>query len=119
MFVFRNHWSGEATVLERYALRKDGFVSLHAGIEEKHLLTKPFIFSGNQMKLNFSTSAIGSVHITLIREDGLKARSCELFGDRTDRVVNFDRPIGEFEGRSVRMLIELTDADVYSFSFEP
>lgn len=115
MFVYRNHWSGEPTVLERYAIRKDGFVSLHAGVEEKHLLTKPFMFCGDRLLLNFSTSAIGHVYVTLIGEDGTRARSCELFGDRTDRVVNFDRPLDEFKGKTVRMLIELADADVYAF----
>lgn len=117
LFVYRNHWSGEPTVLERYSLRKDGFVSIHAGTEEKHLLTKPFVFSGKQLKLNFSTSAAGHVYVTLIREDGEKARSCELFGDRTDRPVGFDRPLEDFEGHSVRMRIELSDADVYAFEF--
>lgn len=117
MFVYRNHWSGEPTVLERYAIRKDGFVSLHAGIDEKNLLTKPFKFYGKKMLLNFSTSAIGHVYITLIREDGQKAHSCELFGDRTDRTVNFDRSLEEFAGQNVRMLIELADADVFAFEF--
>lgn len=117
MFVYRNHWSGEPTVLERYALRKDGFVSLHAGIEEKHLLTKPFVFDGDGMVLNFSTSAVGHVSITLIDEAGNRTRTCELFGDSTDRIVTFDRPLSEFSGRPVRMLIELADADVYAFEF--
>jgi len=115
IFVYRNHWAGEPTVLERYALRKDGFISVHAGVEQKHLLTKPFIFEGNGFDLNFSTSAAGYVYVTLIREDGLRARSCELFGDRTDRAVSFDRPLDEFSGRPVRMLIDLSDADVYAF----
>jgi len=118
MFVYRNHWTGEPTVLERYALRKDGFVSLHAGVEEKRLLTRPFIFSGSKMVLNFSTSAVGHVYVSLIAEDGTKARSCELFGDRTDRLVNFDKSLEELEGKAVRMLIELSDADVYAFEFK-
>lgn len=117
MYVYRNHWMGEPTVLERYAVRKDGFISIHAGVEEQHLLTKQFVFSGNEMKLNFSTSALGYVRITLIAEDGEQIRSCELFGDRTDRRVSFEKPISEFEGKSVRMLIELADADVYAFEF--
>lgn len=115
MFVYRNHWMGEPTVLERYAMRKDGFVSLHAGVEEKYLLTKPFVFSGSEFLLNFSTSAFGHVYVTLIREDGVRTRSCELFGDRTDRAVTFDKPLSEFAGHQVQMLIELSDADVYAF----
>jgi len=117
LFVYRNHWSGEPTVLDLWSIRRDGFVSLHAGVEKKHLLTKPFIFSGNTMKLNFSTSALGNVYITLVREDGLEAHSGELFGDSVDRLVRFDRDLGEFAGRKTQMLIELSDADVYSFDF--
>ena len=56
--------------------------------------------------------------VTLIREDGIKARSCEIFGDSTDRLVSFDRPLSEFAGRPVRMLLELSDADVYAFEFK-
>lgn len=118
MFVYRNHWFGEPAVLERYAIRKDGFVSLHAGVEEKYLLTKPFTFEGTQLKLNFSTSAAGYVRITLICEDGSELRSCELFGDATDRQVNFDKELTGLRGKPVRMRIELSDADVYAFEFD-
>ena len=116
-FVYRNHWSGEPAVLERYLIRKDGFVSLHADAEESRLLTRPFVFEGDSMKLNFSTSAAGHVHITLMTRDGRTARSCELFGDSTDRIVTFDQPLDSFSGKPVVMLIELQDADVYAFEF--
>lgn len=118
MFVFRGHWSGEPTVLERYAIRRDGFVSLHADSVQKHLLTKPFKFSGSRMTINFSTSAMGHVFVSLIAEDGSRLRSCELFGDSTDRTVSFDEALDRFEGKSVRLLIELADADVWSFEFK-
>lgn len=116
-YVYRNHWSGEPTVLERYAIRKDGFVSLHAGSQEQYLLTRPFVFDGSSMKLNFSTSAAGHVFVTLMAEDGWTARSCELFGDSTDRHINFDRPLEEARGKAVVMRIDLADADVYAFEF--
>lgn len=117
MFVHRNHWSGEPTVIERYAIRKDGFVSLHADAEECQLTTKPFIYKGNSLKINFSTSAYGRVQITIRSLKGKTLTSCELFGDSTDRHVTFDAPVSSLEGETVRMEIRLMDADLYSFEF--
>ena len=48
----------------------DRFVSLHAPLVGGELLTKPITFAGNQLSLNVSTSAAGSVRIEIQNSEG-------------------------------------------------
>ena len=41
--------------LRRYSLRVDGFASLHGGYAGGHAITKPLVFAGRGLALNFST----------------------------------------------------------------
>lgn len=117
MYAFDNHWSQRATELRRYTLRVDGFVSRHAPYRTRHVITKPLVFAGNALSLNFATSAAGHVKIRLIGESAT-FESCEIFGDSIDRQIAFpDGDIAQLAGQPIVMEIELRDADVYSFQF--
>lgn len=106
------------SVLYRYTLRLDGFVSYLAPLEEKTLTTKPFIFKGSNLLLNFRTSAMGSIRITLKAEDK-EIRSHEIFGDKVDRIIDFiDGSPSDLQGKEVTMTLKMSDAEIYSFKFE-
>jgi hypothetical protein len=87
--------------------------------------TKPFVFSGNQLEINFSTSAAGSIGIELQDENGkplpgFTLEECpEIYGDEIERTVewNSNADLSKLEGKPVRMRIVLKDADLYSFRF--
>jgi len=116
------HWIGSQAV-RRYTIRKDGFLSYHAGHEPAWLITRPFTFAGNRLNINFATSAIGSVRITLLDDAGDAIpgyESCEIFGDSLERPVDFAGGIdlSALAGRPVRMRIDLQDADIFSFKFD-
>ena len=116
------HWI-QNQALRRYTIRKDGFLSYHAGYEPAWLLTRPFTFAGSRLTVNFATSAIGSVRITLLDADGCALagyESCELFGDSLDRPVDFagGTDVAALAGRPLRMRIDLRDADLFSFKFD-
>lgn len=116
------HWIGSQAV-RRYTIRKDGFLSYHAGHEPAWLITRPFTFAGNRLNINFATSAIGSVRITLLDDAGNAIpgyESCEIFGDSLERPVDFAGGIdlSALAGRPVRMRIDLQDADIFSFKFD-
>ena len=49
----------------RYTIRLDGFVSLNAPLSGGELLTKPLLFSGKKLSINYSTSALGTVRVEL------------------------------------------------------
>ncbi len=112
-------------VLRRYTLRIDGFVSLHAPLIVGELITRPVTFTGNQLTLNVSTSAAGSVRIEIQDVDGqplpgFALAACqEVYGDDLDRTVIWagNPDLGAFSGKPVRLRFEVKDADLYSFRF--
>ncbi len=108
--------------LYRYTMRLDGFASYHAGYEVKTLTTKPFIYDGSELSINFSTSAIGFVYVDILDETGKPIEgyhSCELFGNTTDRTVYFgeDKDVSKLAGRPVKLRFTMRDADMYAFIF--
>ena len=116
-YLGARHASLDHELLRRYTLRLDGFGSRYAGYKPETLVTKPFIFSGNTMTLNFATSAIGYVLVTLRDLDGNSICSCRLFCDRTDRIVDFDGDLAAFAGKPAQLEFSFADADIYSFRF--
>ena len=112
------HWMNEEKKLVRYTLRPDGFASLYAGYrEEKVIVTKPFVYQGNHLYVNFSTSARGYLYVTLTC-DGKEYHSCETFGDALDRKVAFEADtVASLAGREVIMTVRMRDADLYAIRF--
>jgi len=101
----------------RYSSRLDGFFSWHGDWKPGHVLTKPVTFEGDSMNINFSTSAQGHVRIRLCDENGEVMEGYDsgyLFGDALRREVEFEKKLGELAGKTVRMRIEICDADLYS-----
>ena len=119
LYAHHNHWMGVPAELWRYTLRRDGFVSLHAGQQEELILTKPFLYSGENLFTNFETSAWGYIYFTLVDSDGQEYCSCEYFGNSTDRhIIIPDNAAGQLSGRPVGLKIRLRDADIYSIQFK-
>ena len=119
MYGNDNHWMSKPAILFRMAIRKDGFVSLHAGIKPEKIITKSFTFDGDMLLINFSTSARGYMYVRIISDDGsAMLSSCELFGDRANRIVDFDGSVAALAGKSVHIEIDMCDADFYAFQFQ-
>ena len=119
MFVGENHWHGIPTELYRYSIRVDGFAALCAGWKTKMAVTKPIIFEGNALRLNFATSARGSLYVTITDEEGNRAESGELFGDSIARTVDFNADLSVFAGKPVKIRLEMTECELYSMQFYP
>ncbi len=118
-YCVENRWFDRPAEIYRYTIRLDGFVSQHAPYPAAGLVTKPFIFEGNELYINFSTSAYGKMKLTLKTLDDSMSTSTEfLFGDSTNRHVIFDKPLSDFAGKPVIMSADMCDADFYSFKFE-
>ena len=115
----------DSKYLERLTLRLDGFASLHAPYGGGAGLTRPLVFTGNRLTLNYSTSAAGCVRVGLLGPDGSAVpgfgiEDCDpLIGDEIDRTVTWsDRAdVSALAGRPVCLRLELRDADVYSYRF--
>jgi hypothetical protein len=111
--------------LRRLSIRPRGFVSVHAGFDGGELLTKPFVFSGSKLKINFSTSAIGAIQIELLDESGTPITGYAMsdgdpvFGDSLDRVIDWKgkSDVSALSGKTIRMRVILKDADLFAIQF--
>ena len=111
--------------INRYTLRTDGFVSVNARYGGGEFTSRPFVFCGSELEMNYSTSAVGSVQVE-IQDDaghpmpGLSlADAPEKFGDEIDGVYNWNsnESPGRLAGTTVRLRFVLKDADLYAFRF--
>lgn len=124
-YAVENYWTDNSASVRRYTLRVDGFVSVEAPMAGGELLTKPIIFTGNKLMLNFSTSAAGSVWVEIQDIDGqpipgFTLEDCEpLFGDTLDREMTWKQgsDVSLLQGRPVLLRFVLKDADVYAYRF--
>ena len=111
--------------LERYSLRLDGFASLHADYDGGEMITKPFRFTGDELEINYSTSAAGSLRFELQDESGkvipgyALADSREIIGDQIARTVAWTdgTSVAALAGQTVRLRVVLKDADLFSLRF--
>ncbi len=109
----------------RATIRTDGFVSIHAGGETGTALTRPLIFSGGELVVNYSTSAAGGIRVGIESADcrplaGVGLEDCPIsYGDEIEHVVKWKSgsDISQWAGRPVRLRFELMDADIYSIRF--
>ena len=122
IYTIDRHFSfGYPRPLTRYEIRKDGFACYAAGGNEATLVTKPIIFDGDTLHLNFETSAYGYIYVSVIGEDGkeLSGESVEVYGNTIDRKVFFrDFDLSSIKGKEVRLRFRMRDAKLYSMKFE-
>ena len=97
----------------------------HASLEGGTALTKPLLFEGDQLKINFSTSAGGSLRVELQDTDGKPVEGfamddCDLlYGDQLDRAVSWNdgTDVSQLTDQPLRLKFELKDADLFSLRF--
>jgi hypothetical protein len=128
MSIYVNQNYGQPTShVRRYSLRTDGFVSVTAPYAGGELLTKPLKFSGEELSLNFATSAAGSIRVEIQDEAGQPlpgfalADAEELIGNDIDRAVHWKSgsDVQSLSGKTVRLRFVMKDADLYSLQFRP
>ena len=126
-FLFsEGYWRDGKSRLRRYTIRLDGFISVRAPFSGGEVLTMPLTFRGKTLKLNYATSAGGSVRVEIQDEEGnpvpgFALNDCtELIGDHVEQSVTWrGGSVSELTSRSVKLRFVLRDADVYSWQFQP
>lgn len=112
-------------VTGRHTIRTDGFVSVHADGEAGEMVTKLIVFDGDELVLNYATSAAGDIAVELLDVsgrpiEGFTRDDCRLLiGDEIEDAVvwDTDRSLSELAGKPVRLRFLLEDADLYSMRF--
>ena len=88
-------------------------------------MTKPIIFKGKRLEINYATSAAGSMRIEI--QDlggkplaGYALADCkEIYGDEIDGSVAWKNgsDVSKLTGKPIRLRFALKDADLYAFRF--
>lgn len=126
MSVYVNQDYAQPTAhLRRYSMRLDGFASLRCGYAGGHMITKPLVFKGHELSLNFSTSAAGGVKVGIEEVDGnaipgFSVEDCQMqIGNEIDRKVTWKTgtDVSAVSGKPVRLRFSMKDADIFSFQF--
>ena len=126
IYATESYWTGESSELRRFTLRLDGFVSARAPLAGGEFVTKPLVFEGGKLVMNFSTSAAGSVRVEIQDEagkpvEGFTLDDCpEIYGDAIERAVTWKAgpDVSRLAGKPVRLRFVLKDADLYSIRFK-
>jgi hypothetical protein len=124
LYVQRNY-AQPTHCLQRLTLRTDGFVSVNAPYAGGEFLTKPLLFKGSKLVLNYATSAAGSVWVEIQDASGApiagfaQADCDEIIGDAIERSVSWkgNSDVSGLAGKPVRLRLVMKDADLYSIRF--
>ena len=113
--------------LWRGTVRTDGFASVNCPYSGGEMVTKPLVFTGRNLVINFATSAPGSVKVEIQDISGkpipdYSLDDCaEFWGDEVDRVVAWKSgtDVSKLAGKPIRLRFVMHDADLYSIRFRP
>lgn len=112
--------------ISRLVLRRDGFVSVRAGLAQGEFTTPPLRFSGEQLLLNVDTSSSGEARVEIQDENGkpipgFALEDCDLIHSANEihRPVRWNgkSDLRSLAGRPVRLRFVLRDLDLYAFQF--
>ncbi len=90
------------------------------------MVTRPIVFRGKELELNYSTSAAGSIRVELQDASGQPvahyslADAVEIVGDHLARTVAWKggSDLSKLAGTPVRLRFVMRDADLYSLRFK-
>ena len=108
--------------LRRLSIRPHGFVSVHGDYSGGEFITKRLLFGGSGLRLNYATSAAGSLSVEIQHPDGTPVSGFgfdemdPLFGDELDRLVEWKggSNLSALIGKPVRLCFRLKDADLFA-----
>ena len=122
-----SHPDGSFPRFRRFTIRKDGFVSVRAGGQQGELTTRPLIFAGDSLTVNYDAQSeeAGELRIELLDErrhpiPGFTSGECDpLTGDEIDSDVTWNgiADVSSLAGHPVHVRFVLSNADVFSFRF--
>ena len=105
LYATEGYWEGTDTAVRRYTVRIDGFVSAAASAAGGEFVTKPLLFEGGNLTINFETSGASGVRVEIQEADGTPHRG--LYPGRFSRDVRRLDPVqGTLEPRGRRSASE-------------
>lgn len=119
------HYAQPGNQVRRYSLRLDGFSSARAPAGGGEVVTRPLLFAGRRLELNYATGAAGSMRVEILGAGGESIsgyrlrEAVDIFGNRLAGCAAWrgGADVGRLAGRPVRLRFVMRDADLYSFRF--
>ncbi len=120
------HYGWPDNRLRRLSLRPWGFAGINARHAGGEVVTRPLTFTGTNLLINFSTSAVGSVQVEIqdaagTPAPGFELEACpEIYGDRIEHTVRWEEnsQLHNLAGKPVRLRFVLQDADLFALQFK-
>jgi hypothetical protein len=126
LYATEAYYAGPGSRVRRFAIRTDGFVSLHAGDIAGEMVTRPLRFIGKKLAINYATTAGGSLRVEI--QDaagqplpGFALADCHrLAGNSIEQTVSWAKgaDLSSLAGQTVRLRFELREADLFSLQFQ-
>ena len=124
-FYVNQNYAQPTSSINRYSMRIDGMSSIHADFNGGALLTKPFVFKGDELEMNFSTSAAGGIKTAILNDDNKAydgfemSESIEAIGNYISGKARWKNKenLSSLKGKVVKLKILLKDANLYSLRF--
>ncbi|TMV52804.1 hypothetical protein FE783_00985 [Paenibacillus mesophilus] len=124
-FYIQEHYRMDDSRLRRITVRKHGFGSIHAGFEHGEWVSRPFILEGNELVVNYSTSAVGYLRFELQDEhgrplDGFRLEDmAPMYGDEIEGVVKWgpEADLDSWRRQPVRIRMQMKDGDLFSLKW--
>ena len=121
------HYAQPSWHLRRFTLRTDGFVSVHAPYSGGEMITRPCVFQGRELEINYATGAAGGLRVELqdgagLALPGYALNDCDpVIGDEIERCVSWagNGDVSHLAGTSIRLRFAMHDADLYALRFVP
>lgn len=125
MLYVSRHNMQVTTFIERLLLRLDGFASVTAPWVGGEMITKPLVFKGNKLEINYRTGAAGSIRVEIQDINatpipGYTLDDCpEIIGDEISRVISWKNgeKVSQVEGQPIRLRFVMKEADLFSIKF--
>lgn len=122
---YSQHYRHATAHMVRTTVRTDGFVSVNAGYGGGEFVTRPIVFEGKELVINYSTSAPGEIAVEVQDASGKAVPGFALddcppiYGDRIERVVKWKggSDLSSLAGKQVKLRVKMKDADLYSVRF--
>ena len=98
-------------------LRRDGFISRHAGNEARTLTTEPVVFDGKYLFVNAAVK--GKLVIDVLDKNGKVIADGFATIENTDATSIPAGKLAKYVGKEVKFRFTMTDGDLYAFWVSP
>lgn len=122
VYATERYYAGPGSRIRRFTFRTDGFISVHVDADGE-LLTRPLVFDGKSLAINYVTKPGGSMKVELQDAEGkpipgFTLADCKaLSGDSIEQTVNWSGNLATLAGKPIRIRFAINAGDLFAMKF--